>query len=148
MKQSIKLSGSLAQASTLFAGAVQKHKETLELSLYQQKLFSVALRGFDAFKPQELARMSVQDRKTIMSCYGKTKQVINELKQQYATNTISALFNKLFPEARGSALSFLMFPVQDKHMTTKLPLNVPKEVLIKRLIAENILPKDFLKCAA
>lgn len=148
MKQSIKFSGSLAQASELFSGAVQKHKETLELSPYQKKLFEVSLRGFDAFKPQEVARMSVQDRKTIMSCYGRTKQVINELKQQYATNTISALFGRLYPNAKGTGLAFLMFPLKDERMTTKLPIHISKNVLISSLIKKGVLPRDFYSVAA
>ncbi len=150
MESTIKYSGSMPESASqlLFNGAYSRHKESLELSPYQQKLFSVALNGFHAFSTQEVAAMSVEDRKTIMRCFGKTKKVLNELTQEYMTNTVSQLFNRLFPNAKGSGLSILMQNIKDPYMDTNLRLNIPKKVLIKRLIAESILPKDFLKCAA
>ncbi len=140
-------SGALSNASHLFAGKYSKQTNQ-ELSPYQRKLFNVALKGFQAFTTQEVARMSATDRKTIMYCYGKTKQIINELKQTMITNTISTLFGKLFPNARGSGLAFLMFPLKDARMTTRAPLYVSREALIRRLVADNILPAKEFNIAA
>ena len=143
----ITISGSMSAASQLFAGKYQ-HAQITKLSPYQQRLFEVATRGYNAFTKEEQARLTYNDRKLVEKSFGVTRRVLNEMRQQMNTNTISALFNKLFPNAQGSGLSFLMMPVTDKTMTTHIPVKVPKEALIKRLIAESVLPKNFYQKAA
>lgn len=138
------VSGSLSAAAHLFQGAYQQ-QQSEGLSPYQQKLYQIALRGYEALTPQERAKLTYNDRKTIEKCYGVTRRVMNELKQQYTTNTISALYQKLFPEARGSGLSFLMMNVVDRTYTCHVPLRVPKKVLIKKLVEEGVLPAETFK---
>lgn len=146
---SIRLSGNLSAAEQLFAGKYQHKQESMKLSPYQERLFQIALKGYEALTAAERAKLTYNDRKTLERAYGVTKRVLNSLRQQYATNTISHLFDKLFPNAKGSALPLLMMNVVDGTMTSRVSLKVPKEALIKRLVQEGVLPKnEFQKFAA
>lgn len=134
------LSGSLSSAAHLFRGKYQE--QAFKLSEYQEKLFRVATKGYEAFTPQERAKLTYNDRKMVEKAYGVTRRVLNELKQTYTTNTITHLFGKLFPDARGNALPFLMMKQVDRTYTCHVPLRVPKKVLIKKLVEEGVLPKE------
>lgn len=143
------LSGSMGAAEQLFAGKYQHKQESMRLSPYQEKLFALAMRGFDSLTKEERAALTYNDRKIIERSFGITKRILNSMRQQYATNTISHLFGKLFPNAKGSALPLLMMNVVDGTMTSRVSLKVPKEALIKRLVQEGVLPKnEFQKFAA
>jgi hypothetical protein len=147
--EKITISGTMSSASQLFAG--KYYKEAFSLTPYQQSLYNKCTRGFDAYSYQELKNMSVQERRDIMTKYSKTKEVLNTMKQFAITNTVSTLFNKLFPDARGTGLSLLMFPTKDKFFRAEMSLKdlgVTRTAIIKRLIAEEILPNNFLNKAA
>lgn len=151
MENKIKLSGSFAEASKLFEGKYQR-QISQELSPYQRQLLNTALRGFGAFSTQEVAKMSIQERKTIMRKYGRTKAILNEMKIQAMTNTLSCLYNRLFPTAPVTPqVSMLAFPVQDRFFSPAFSLKelgVSRTAIIKRLIAADVLPKDFYLVAA
>jgi len=147
MEKKVICSGSLSAAEQLFAGKYQS-QQSQEMSPYQKQLFNSCLKGFQAYTTHEVACMSTSDRKTIMYRYGRTKQILNEMRQVMVTNTISTLFGKLFPAARGNSLSLLMQNITEPRMTTRVPLHVPKEALIRRLVAEHILPENIFNIAA
>lgn len=149
MEATIKLSGSLSEASTLFQGKYQK--STFELSAYQKELYNRALKGLDSYSYQELKVMTATERREIMSRYARTKSILNEIKQQAITNTVSTLFGKLFPTAKGNSLSLLMFPTKDKFFRAEMSLKdlgISREAIIRKLVAENILSKNDFQCAA
>lgn len=147
MENKIILSGKFSAAESLFKPRYQA--QTFKLSLYQERLFQIATQGYQALTAEERANLSYNDRKIIEKSFGITRRVMNELKQTIMTNTISTLFGKLFPEARGNALPLLMMNVVDRTYTTRNDLKVSKTALIKRLVEEGVLPKEqFSKFAA
>lgn len=107
-----------------------KYQQEVWLNNYQYQLFMAALR-----KP-------------------RAKVLMNELKQTSITNTVSALFNGLFPNARYSpAVQILIYPIKDTTFTPTFKLaelGISRASIIKKLINHNVLPNDFysLKQAA
>ena len=150
MENKIKLSGSLAGASTLFEGKYSKQIST-ELSPYQKQLFNRCMKGLDNYSYQELKVMTATERREIMYVYARTRSLLNEIKQQAITNTVSTLFGKLFPTARGNSLSLLMFPTKDKFFRASMSLKdlgITREAIIRKLVSAGILPEEEFKHAA
>lgn len=100
-----------------------KYQHSVRLSNYQYQLFMSALR-----QP-------------------RAKVVLNELKQEAMTNTISVLFNRLFPNAPYTKqLKMLIYPIKDISFEAKFKLaelGVSRSAIIKKLIVSHILPENF-----
>lgn len=100
-----------------------KYRHSIRLSNYQYQLFMSAL------------------------SQPRAKVVLNELKQEAMTNTISVLFNRLFPNAPYTKqLKMLIYPIKDISFEAKFKLaelGVSRTAIIKKLIAAYILPENF-----
>jgi hypothetical protein len=107
-----------------------KYQHSLRLSDYQYQLFMSALQ-----KP-------------------RAKIILNELKQEAMTNTISALFGKLFPNAPYTKqLQMLIYPVKDVSFEPNFKLaelGVTGKTIIRKLMVSHLLLENFyeLKHAA
>ena len=82
----------------------------------------------------------------------RARVVLNELKQQALTNTISALFGKLFPNAPFTKQAkMLIMPVKDVSFVSELKLvelGVSRKTIIRKLMSSGILPENFYKSNA
>ncbi len=111
----------------------------------QRELLNRALHGLKNYTDQELYMMNSAKKARILKVHNKTKEVINEYKQQKVIDFTNALFENLFP---GSSISKFMIEnsFTDPKFNCKISmkdLNIDKDSLIELLVSKKILPSNY-----
>lgn len=144
---------SVLNKPTTITGKIYSRKTNtfLKLSPYQKMLYAVALSGTAALDPIQEKRLSKHQRRSIELLSSRANRILNMWKSQMITNTVSSLYNKLFPTAPITpALSILMMPVKCNEFEPNLSfkeLGVSMKQIIDKLIHGSVLPDNFYELA-
>lgn len=134
-------------------GNLQRHKryvqyETDGLNQYQNFLYDRAVNGLAAYEPVELKRMKPKTIKWIQNTHNRTQRVLNIWKQEITNDLTNVLFDLCFFN-KGNVKQPILDATRnfvDPNKKNKLSfksLGIKKQDIIKKLIAEKILPGDF-----
>ncbi len=127
-----------------------KAQETFRLSPYQTELYNRCLLGINSIPKDQVRKMELKELVKIEADKKKAQGIINVLKQSTITNSISALFNKLFPAAPPTnGISILMKNVTDPYVNSDLnfsQLGLSKTVVVKALIRGGVLNQEDFLC--
>ena len=116
-------------------------------NLAQHKVYSEAVYGLSVFTKQELEKMPATKKSAIMAHFNKVQRFLNAWKQEIANRRVDNFLIKLFPKSnvikhmitiKGSDDS-----IKDKHSFKEL--GISKEMIAKKLVEVNLLPKEFFK---
>jgi len=120
-----------------------------EFTPYQNMLYRRAIYGLDAYSQKELGQMHWEKRRRIKRVSIKANKSINLLKQERMNLLCHKLYKELFPKSKLAKNVFsLEKSVTDPNIINNLELGklgITKHVIIKRLVSDRILPKNFYK---
>lgn len=126
------------------------NKEALnseQYSLHQNFLYNRALYGLSIYTLEEVVTMLPEKRKRIIRLYKKTQKIINLWKQEIVNILANKLFTDIFPDMEFTKCLVEYYgtegdPEYINNMSFK-KLKISKEQVIKKLIDNKILPKNF-----
>ena len=122
------------------------------LTDYQSFLYNRALFGLSVYSQAEIRIMNWEKRKRIVKVHKRAQTVLNLWKQEVINNFTNVLISKLFTnisaakERSAKNIAAFLDPFTDATYTNTLSfreLGISKEEIIKKLITEGVLPKEF-----
>lgn len=126
----------------------QESKDTLyRLTSYQDMLYKRAIYGLNMYTNKEQKGMHWERKRRINHVYRKAQRSINVMKQERVNVMCDRLYAIVFPK---SNLAKDIFSLEKSSTDSKIInnldldfLGIKKEHVVKRLIADEVLPKDF-----
>jgi len=122
-----------------------QNNETIIFNQKQQKLYSEALYGLDAYTKEEIEKMPQSLKTTIIVMYNKAQKILNDLKQDISNKYVDDFLLALFPNSP-MVKEFIKINGTDtstKNMLTFRELKITKEMIAKEFIKCRILPLNF-----
>ena len=127
----------------------KKHKqyEQHRLTPYQNLLYKRAIMGLTIYKKKELDEMHWEKRRRIKRVHRKAQTQLNLMKQERVNVLCDKLYRDIFStsELAKNVFSLEKSATDPKIMNTLelKSLGITKGHIVKRLVHEGILPKDF-----
>jgi hypothetical protein len=116
------------------------------LNQYQNFLYKRAMYGLRMYTDQEIATMGAKNKQRIISIQQKTQRVLNLYKQEVVNKLSNNIFQRLFPKSPITTALVGEFTFTDSGFINTIDfktLGITKELIINKLIKENILPNNF-----
>jgi len=129
-----------------------KHKSKQPIKVYkfnqqQNLLYKRALFGLSLYTQEELKIMHWERKRRIKRVSKRAQESINLLKQERVNAICDTIYTQVFPKSKLAkiALSSEKIATDPKFINTLdlKSLGIDKPLIIKRLVTEGILPKNF-----
>jgi hypothetical protein len=149
MNNNYEYSGKLEQyqlEGSKYKGKRYASYEIDTLNQYQNFLYKRAMYGLKMYTDKEIATMGAKNKQRIISIQQKTQRILNLYKQEVVNKLSNNIFTRLFPNSpiTNALVGELTFTDSGYINTIDFKsLGITKELIINKLIKENILPSNF-----
>lgn len=135
-------SGKMSEYHTIGARYYNHSLTHYQKSLYEQTVF-----GTKGMNPNDVRKLSKEERIIIEQTHKKCQQILNQWKQEMVNEISNQLFKKYFPTSPFTKTLTEKYPnVIDDGFVNTIPfklLGIKRTDIINKLIKSGILPKDF-----
>lgn len=117
-----------------------------QYSQIQNFLYKRALLGLNIYTKQEIKDMHWKKRKRIQRIHKRAQKILNLWKQQVLADSVSKFFKALFPRSPLTKELVEGASVLDPEFKNTLSfkdLGISKDMVVKKLHEEGVLPPDF-----
>lgn len=112
----------------------------------QHRLYRIALYGISVFTPEEVAKMSFKEKTKIITNQKKAQTLLDRWKQEICHKKLANFLNIFFGKST-LAKELAEYPdyidQDNKNVLSFKDLGITKDMIIKKLILANLLPKDY-----
>jgi hypothetical protein len=113
----------------------------------QDKMYLELIYGLNAYPPEKIERIPEPVKQKIVIRHKEVQRLINKWKHEIVNDSVDKLLLFLFPKSK-IAKEFAKIKGCDESMLCKASLkdvNLDKITIAKKLIQNNLLPKNFFK---
>lgn len=145
-KNNYEYSGKLEQYQLEGSTFNGKKYTSYELGYYQNFLYKRAMYGLKMYTDKEVSAMSAVNKSKIINLQKKTQRVLNIYKQEVVNKISNNIFTRLFPNSPITKALVGELTFTDTEFINTIDfksLGITKELIINKLIKENILPHNF-----
>jgi len=123
--------------------------EKTDFNKVQQQLYNQAVYGLKSFPNQVIMEMKTERIRTVQAIHTRAKHVINNYKQEIASNRVDNFLSKMFPN---SPIVKQMLNIKGVDPAIKIPtslrdLKITPTMLAKKLVEFKVLPENFFNLA-